>query len=107
MTIRAVNFNVSHLLTGKVSRTQQVFWLSLSLTFAAIYAYPALQEALSHDYIVQDDARQHVFWMRRFLDSQLFSGDLIADYFQSVAPWGYATFYRLFATVGVDPMTSQ
>ena len=105
MTIRAVNFNVSHLLTGKVSRTQQVFWLSLSLTFAAIYAYPALQEALSHDYIVQDDARQHVFWMRRFLDSQLFSGDLIADYFQSVAPWGYATFYRLFATVGVDPMT--
>jgi hypothetical protein len=105
MTIRALNLNFSHLLTGKVSRTQQVFWLSLSLTFAAIYAYPALQEALSHDYIVQDDARQHVFWMRRFLDSQLFPGDLIADYFQSVAPWGYATFYRLFATVGVDPMT--
>lgn len=90
--------------THKVSRTQQVFWLSLSLTFAAIYAYPALRNALSHDYIVQDDARQHVFWMRRFLDSQLFPGDLIADYFQSVAPWGYATFYRLFAAVGIDPM---
>ncbi|MEQ9000437.1 MAG: hypothetical protein RID53_28520 [Coleofasciculus sp. B1-GNL1-01] len=104
MTIRAVNLKFSHLLTGKVSRTQQVFWLSLSLTFAAIYAYPALQEALSHDYIVQDDARQHVFWMRRFLDSQVFPGDLIADYFQSVAPWGYATFYHLFATVGIDPI---
>ncbi|MEQ9233717.1 hypothetical protein [Coleofasciculus sp. E2-BRE-01] len=105
MTIPALNLNFSHLLTGKVSRTQKVFWLSLSLTFAAIYAYPALQEVLSHDYIVQDDARQHVFWMRRFLDSQVFPGDLIADYFQSVAPWGYATFYRLFATVGIDPMT--
>jgi hypothetical protein len=90
--------------TGKASRTQQVFWLSLSLTFAAMYAYPPLQEALSHDYIVQDDARQHIFWMRRFLDSQLFPGDLTANYFQSVAPWGYATFYRIFAAVGIDPM---
>ncbi|WP_210404668.1 hypothetical protein [Chroococcidiopsis sp. TS-821] len=55
-------------------------------------------------YVVQDDARQHVFWMRRFLDPDLFPNDLLADYFQSVAPLGYTNFYRFFATIGIDPM---
>ncbi|WP_287277034.1 MULTISPECIES: hypothetical protein [unclassified Okeania] len=83
---------------------QKIFWLILSLTFAAIYSLLALQQAFSEEYIVQDDARQHVFWMRRFLDPELFPNDLIADYFQSVAPWGYKIFYWLFAQVGIDPI---
>ncbi|MDY7002725.1 MAG: hypothetical protein SWX82_01770 [Cyanobacteriota bacterium] len=83
---------------------QKIFWLILSLTFATIYSLLALQQAFSGKYIVQDDARQHVFWMRRFLDPELFPNDLIADYFQSVAPWGYKTFYWLFSQVGIDPI---
>ncbi|WP_293118071.1 hypothetical protein [Okeania sp. SIO1I7] len=83
---------------------QKIFWLILSLTFATIYSLLALKQAFSGEYIVQDDARQHVFWMRRFLDPELFPNDLIADYFQSVAPWGYKTFYWLFSQVGIDPM---
>ncbi len=83
---------------------QKIFWLILSLTFTTIYSLLALQEAFSGEYIVQDDARQHVFWMRRFLDPELFPNDLIANYFQSVAPWGYKTFYWLFCQVGIDPM---
>ena len=83
---------------------QIIFWLILSLTFATIYSLLALQEAFSGEYIVQDDARQHVFWMRRFLDPELFPNDLIADYFQSVAPWGYKIFYWLFSQVGIEPM---
>ncbi|WP_206603153.1 hypothetical protein [Leptolyngbya ohadii] len=54
--------------------------------------------------MVQDDARQHVFWMQRFLDSTLFPNDSIADYFQSVAPWGYSGFYQVFAAIGIDPL---
>ncbi|MDJ0554094.1 MAG: hypothetical protein QNJ68_06590 [Microcoleaceae cyanobacterium MO_207.B10] len=83
---------------------QKIFWLILSLTFTTIYSLLALKEAFSGEYIVQDDARQHVFWMRRFLDPELFPNDLIADYFQSVAPWGYKTFYWLFSQVGIDPI---
>ncbi|MGJ3254530.1 MAG: hypothetical protein ACFE0J_25860, partial [Elainellaceae cyanobacterium] len=70
------------------TRTALVFWFCLSLTFAAIYSLLALQQAFSADYVVQDDARQHVFWMQRFLNPDLFPDDLIADYFQSVAPAG-------------------
>jgi len=94
------------LLTPSKAKTfnfQVVFWLSLSLVFAAHYSILGFQQSLTQ-YSVQDDARQHVFWMRRFLDPELFPKDLIADYFQSVAPWGYTNLYQLFATVGIDPI---
>ena len=82
----------------------QISWLTLSLTIAIIYGILALQQAFSSEYVVQDDARQHIFWMRRFLDPELFPNNLIANYFQSVAPSGYSAFYWSFAKLGVDPM---
>ncbi|PIG91475.1 hypothetical protein [Gloeocapsopsis sp. IPPAS B-1203] len=84
--------------------THTKFWFGLSLIFATLYGILALQHAFGSEYIVQDDARQHVFWMRRFLNPELFPNDLIADYFQSVAPLGYAFFYRSFALLGIDPL---
>lgn len=80
------------------------YWFGLSLVFATLYGILALQQAFSGEYVVQDDARQHVFWMRRFLNPDLFPHDLIADYFQSVAPWGYTTLYQIFAFFGIDPL---
>ena len=80
------------------------FWLGLTLAFALGYGLLALSQALNGDYVVQDDARQHVFWMARFLDSTLFPNDVIADYFQSVAPVGYQVVYRLAAWLGLSPL---
>jgi hypothetical protein len=56
-----------------------IFWLSHSLTFSVIYAALALGKAFSSEYVVQDDARQHVFWMMRFIDPALFPNDIIAN----------------------------
>lgn len=81
-----------------------LFWLALSLAVSAYFANHALHQAFSSQYVVQDDARQHVFWMERFLDPQLFPRDLIADYFQSVAPSGYSAFYNVMAKLGIDPL---
>ena len=61
--------------------------------------------AFSGDYVVQDDARQHVFWMQRFIDPTLFPNDLFADYFQSVAPWGYTTLYQMGVSLGLGLWT--
>jgi len=88
----------------KTSRSRVTFWLSLSLTFAALYGIKGLRAALGSEYVVQDDARQHVFWMMRFIDPTLFPNDLITDYFQSVAPAGYTTFYKLAAMAGINPL---
>lgn len=88
----------------KISKNQLVFWLSLSMTFSVVYAILGLQQAFSSEYVVQDDARQHVFWMLRFADPNLFPNDLIADYFQSVAPAGYSNLYRTISFFGIDPL---
>ncbi|MCC3585373.1 MAG: hypothetical protein JGK24_01160 [Microcoleus sp. PH2017_29_MFU_D_A] len=86
------------------SRSRTIFWLMLSLTFAAVYGVLGIAQAFSAEYMVQDDARQHVFWMMRFVDRQLFPNDFIANYFQSVAPAGYSALYKLAATIGIHPL---
>jgi hypothetical protein len=94
-------------LTTPVARTfnrQVMFWFSLSMTFALIYGILGLQQAFSGEYVVQDDARQHVFWMQRFFDPELFPNDFIADYFQSVAPQAYTALYQIIASVGINPL---
>jgi hypothetical protein len=70
-----------------------------------LYRLPALHNAFSGEFVVQDDARQHVFWMQRFTDPNLFPNDFIADYFQSVAPWGYTTVYKAGVVLGFDVWT--
>lgn len=86
------------------SRSAILFWLGLSLGFALLYGYLALRQAFGGEYVVQDDARQHVFWMQRFVDPDLLPNDLIADYFQSVAPAGYTALYKLAAIGGIHPL---
>lgn len=65
----------------------------------------ALQKGLAQNYIVQDDVRQHLIWMQRLADPELFKNDLIVNYFQSVAPWGYYTLYKvLISVLGIQPI---
>jgi hypothetical protein len=89
---------------AKTSRSRLIFWWVLSLTFTVIYGFLSLQQAFNQPNLVQDDARQHVFWMLRFIDADLFPNDLIADYFQSVAPAGYTTVYKIANFIGVEPL---
>ncbi|MGB3533359.1 MAG: hypothetical protein WBA13_07565 [Microcoleaceae cyanobacterium] len=88
----------------KTSRSRLIFWLVLSLAMGGIYGILSLQQAFNQPNLVQDDARQHVFWMLRFIDPDLFPNDLIANYFQSVAPAGYTTVYRIAAFLGINPL---
>ena len=89
---------------AKVPRSTVIFWLVLSLAFAVLFGSLGLQQAFRAEYVVQDDARQHVFWMQRYLDPTLFPHDWIADYFQSIAPTGFAALYRIPAAFGINPL---
>ena len=79
-------------------------WLGLALVYTAVVAGVMGRELLADPYAIADDARQHVFWMGRFTDADLFPHDWIADYYQSISPIGYAWLYRLFALLGVAPL---
>lgn len=91
-------------IVDRLPQRQVMFWLGLSLAFSLVYGVLVLRQGFASEFIVQDDARQHVFWMQRFLDPALFPNDLIADYFQSVAPAGYTGLYRLAAWIGIHPL---
>ncbi|ARV60749.1 hypothetical protein BZZ01_20895 [Nostocales cyanobacterium HT-58-2] len=88
----------------KKNKHYKIFWLTLSVVAAAIYAVQAILPAYEHEYVIQDDARQHIFWMQRFVDPQLFPQDLITNYFQSISPPGYKAFYQVLTWLGVNPV---
>lgn len=85
-------------------RKSVILWFGLSLTFALYYGILSLQQAFRSEYVVQDDAREYVFWMQRFVEPDLLPNDLMADYFQSVTPVGYAALYKLAANFGINPL---
>src|SRR6266481_8646099 len=71
-------------------------WFVASLIYALACAGLGLRQAFAAEYVVQDDARQHVTWLLRLTDPGLFPRDLIADYFLSLLPAGYRALYRFF-----------
>jgi hypothetical protein len=79
------------------------FWLTISIIVAVLFSLSGLKLAFETPYTVQDDARQHVFWLQRLNDAELFPNDLIANYFSSVAPIGYKFLYWLANLFGLDP----
>ena len=82
----------------------QYFWLGISLLFALYYGVCFYYFVFSQEYVVQDDARQHVVWLQRFIDPELFPNDLIADYFENLATVGFKSLYLLMAKVGLEPI---
>jgi len=68
-------------------------WWIASVLFGLGYGLAILPEAFADPYVVADDGRQHLFWMLRLSHPDAFPGDWIADYFESVAPWGFRAIY--------------
>lgn len=78
------------------------FWLFLSVVTAVLFSFSGLKIALKSPLIIQDDARQYLFWLQQFQDRDLFRNDLIANYFQSVTPVGFSSLYHLIAGLNID-----
>ncbi len=77
------------------------------MLYAAGCAFLALRQAFASEYTLADDVREHVFWMFRYVDPGLFPHDPMADYFQSLAPGGFAALYWLLARAGIDPLLAS
>lgn len=55
-------------------------------------------------FTIQDDARQFLTWMARLAKPGAMPGDLLADYWQSVAPLAWRWLYEGAAALGVAPV---
>jgi hypothetical protein len=80
-----------------------VSWAAVAL--GVFFAVRGMGSALWRDDVIQDDARQHVFWMLRWADPTLFAADPIAEYFSAVAPFGFKALYWMITLV-VDPIAA-
>ena len=94
-------------LLSRVGESPVAGWFVAAMAYAVFCSLLALQQSFSAPFVVQDDARQHVTWFLRFTDPGLFPNDLLADYFQSLAPAGYRALYRLLAWLHLDAITAS
>jgi hypothetical protein len=91
-------------LAGVEARRGCEVWYALALAAGLLFAIGASAPALRDRYVVNDDVRQHVFWVVRLHDPDLFRDDPIADYYAAQAPPGFVAVYFV-GTLLVDPLT--
>lgn len=74
------------------TREPQLHTVFLCATvFLLIAHWPAFQ----NPFVINDDVRQQIYWMEKWRDPELFSGDLLSRYAQSYVPWGVQAIYYL------------
>jgi hypothetical protein len=88
-----------------VGAASELPWLTAALALTLLFAARTMAPALDPD-VVQDDARQYVFWLARLRDPDLFRNDLMADYYQAVTPPGYTAFYWTLGRL-CDPLLAS
>jgi hypothetical protein len=74
------------------------------LLLAAALSIDGLWRSFASPFVIQDDARHFVVFMRRWLGTGLFEHDVIADYFLSTLPLGFKAVYGAGALIGLDPV---
>ena len=79
-------------------------WLGLAIAAGLFFALHASAPALEQPYAVEEDIRQHLFWVPRLHDPELFRNDPIADYFEAQASPGHIALYFV-ATLFTDPIS--
>jgi hypothetical protein len=86
---------------AKVDRSSLAFLVVMAL-FVWLVKYQPFAMAFR---VIDDDARQHVYWTYTFRDPDLFRADLLTDFISSpkIAPLGYQALYNLGARL-LDPL---
>ncbi|WP_428564558.1 MAG: hypothetical protein ACP59X_02430 [Solidesulfovibrio sp. DCME] len=79
-------------------------WLFVGLLSAGVFAV-AHRLGLASPYVVNDDVRQQIYWMARFLDPSLYPPDLLGDYAAAYVPAALKALYFAAAKgFGCDPI---
>lgn len=79
------------------------FGAALASVGTGLLVLSAQWPGLVNPLVVNDDTRQQLFWMRRWIDPVLYPPDLLGDYARRYVPWGVQGLYRLGA-LAVDPL---
>lgn len=75
-----------------------ISWICISLITALLFIW-AHHTVFLNSYILNDDVRQQLFWMQRWLDPELYPQDLLGHYSQLYVPWGVQGLYYLVSSI--------
>lgn len=65
-----------------------------ALCASALVAVAAQWPGLTNPYCVNDDVRQQLFWMQRWLDPALYPPDILNNYARAYVSWGMQALYH-------------
>jgi len=69
-------------------------WLAALAASAAVFCL-AHWKSLISPFVLNDDLRQQIFWMQRWLDPALYPADIVNAYAEAYVPWGVKALYWL------------
>lgn len=76
-----------------------------ALASAAVIAF-AHRAGFLGSFVINDDARQQLYWMQRWIDPGLYPPSLLNDYAEAYVPWGVKALYRVCALF-TDPLRAS
>lgn len=79
-----------------MTATHRRYFFCSIFAAAAIYIF-SQWPALTNPYVVNDDTRQQIFWMQKWIDADLYPDDMLSRYATNYVPWGVQAIYRLAA----------
>jgi len=77
---------------------------SIIFLLSLIFALNSQISAFKNKYIINDDVRQHIFWMHKFHDPTLFKNDPMTSYARKIQPWGFNLLYYTLSHIIKDPL---
>lgn len=77
--------------------------LLLAFGASALVGLAAQWPGFANPYAVNDDVRQQLYWMQRWLDPALYPPDILNDYASRYVSWGVKALYRL-GCLAFDPL---
>lgn len=83
-------------MTLQIKRSNYIFLVILSSLFVYLFGH---YESLINQYVINDDVRQQIYWMQRWLDHELFQNDLLTRYAENYVPIGVKSIYHAFSGI--------
>jgi len=89
------------------SSVRRADWLLVAVLSLGVFCI-AQRHAFFSPCVINDDLRQQLYWMARWLDASLYPPDLLGDYSAAYVPVGLkALYYPLVAGLGIDPLLAS
>ncbi len=71
------------------------FLIGIIFLFGISVGVATLWQQLTNPYLINDDVRQHTYWMNQLHDGTLFPNDLFTEYSQFLSPAGFQGIYYI------------